>query len=378
MNIDVILYKYFPNDVRPRKEAEVLRREGHSVRVFCLREAGEKKREFCSNGIEVVRVFDTTEESRIDPIRMLLFWIAVIRVWTRRNGMTTIHCHDLSALPAGFVIATLNRLHLIYDSHELFPESAWERVHFIAYLLFCFLEILCCIKVNALVGVSEPQVEFLQRRCPCPSIYLNNYPSLEEIDYLYHEQSTGPMIVGMSGYLYKTRGHSEVMDALEILARNGTDVEFWIVGDGPQMSVLKTKADEMSYQTRFFGYIKSRQEMWHLISKFDYAVIANHPSRNYLMTSTNRSYEYAALGVPFICPHYSGISDILIALDLPDFNPLNPASIRNAIETLMKRPRRKMSLEGRELVESRFNWATTSRKLLRLYSFLENEDLAKD
>lgn len=372
LNVDMFLYSHFPNDVRPRKEAVILKSKGHKVRVFCLRAPGEKRIDFYSESIEVRRVIDATNDSRISPIKLLFFWIAIICTWSRRNGHTAIHAHDLSALPAGFVIALLNRLQLVYDSHELFPEAARDRYGTIVYFVFFVLEVICCLRVTALIGVSEAQIRILQHRCRCTAIYLNNYPSLFEIEYSYHEHIDGPIVFGMSGYLFRTRGHEEVMNALELMADDGIDIEFWIVGDGPEMSRLKEKASSMSYPCRFFGYIDSRKVMWDIVSRFDYAIVANLPSRNYMVTSINRTYEYAALGVPFVSPHYTGVSDILVELNLPNFTPLDPNSIRHALEILMKCHRRSLSTKGRQLIKTQFNWEVTSKKLEHLYYLLSN------
>lgn len=373
MNIDVILYKFFPNDVRPRKEAILLASEGHKIRIFCLRGPGEKAKEVHNENILVHRILDATEDSRIGISSIILFWLAVIRCCSKRNGSTAVHCHDLSALPAGFIVSLLNKSWLIYDAHELFPEVARTRIGILSYLLFVTLEIICCIRVTAMIGVSKPQINILSHRCRCPSFSVHNYPSLSEIDYSYHVKRTRNVVFGMSGYIYETRGHYEVMEALELMAKEGLNLEFWIVGDGPKANRLKQKAENLSYPCKFFGYIDSREKMFSIVAEFDYAIVANHPSRNYLVTSINRSYEYAALGVPFICPHYAGISDIVLALNLPHFNPLNPYSIKRAIESLMNRSRKELSHEGRRLIEKRFNWEYTSRKIRYLYKHLDSK-----
>ncbi|MHA2208307.1 MAG: glycosyltransferase [Candidatus Thorarchaeota archaeon] len=370
LNIDVFLYNHFPNDVRPRKEARMLMEEGHRVRVYCLRNKGESKLEVLWGSVEVHRLFDATVVSRIGAISLFRFWIAVLQSWKKRDGRTIIHCHDLSALPPGFIIALIYRFFLIYDSHELFPEAARERHGFIPYFIFYALEVLCCLRVNLLVGVSEPQLRILGHRCRTPMFSMNNYPAVSEIEYRYHESVKSPVVIGMSGFLFRTRGHAEVMDALSLLSRE-IKLEFWIVGDGPERESLMDKASTLPYPCRFFGFVEPKEDMWDLISNFDYAVIANHPSHNYLVTSVNRPYEYAAIGVPFICPHFAGIKDILEAMKLPKFFPLNITSIRNALRKLMSFNRNQLCSLGRELVEERFCWTRTISKLKKAYKLLK-------
>jgi glycosyltransferase involved in cell wall biosynthesis len=340
--------------------------EGHSVRVFCLRIPGQPEYETIWNSVEVYRISETSLISRLSAIRLLGFWIACLKTWRKRNGKTVIHCHDLSALPPGVIIALIHRLFLAYDSHELFPESAKSRLGSVPFLIFYVMEFISCMRVNLLVGVAKSQLSILKRRCRAPSLVVNNYPSLAEMEYRYHESTKKPVVFGMSGYVYRTRGHKEAMDALSLLSRE-VDLEFWVIGDGPEQDSLKQKASTVPYTCRFFGYVESTEQMYRLVSELDYAIITNHPSQNYLVTSMNRPYEYAALGVPFICPHFEGVKDILEAMNLPRFNPLSPISIKNAIKSLMRRPRAQLSILGRKLVEERFSWEDSSKKLLYAY-----------
>ena len=52
LNICMIVYSYYPNDVRVRKEAEALAEKGYSIDIICLKNNGELKEQVI-NGVYV-------------------------------------------------------------------------------------------------------------------------------------------------------------------------------------------------------------------------------------------------------------------------------------------------------------------------------------
>jgi glycosyltransferase involved in cell wall biosynthesis len=371
--ITMLLYSHFPSDVRPRKEAFSFIKSGSTIVIYCLGSPEEKKTEMLSysqGSIKIRRIMKVRPKVRKGLKRMLIFWFLIIfyHLTELKLSRTVIHSHDLNALPAGFVLSWLTNNTLVYDSHELFPESFGRSFGSFVGSCFLILEKICFKRVTLLIGVTDYQLSILSKRSNCPSIALPNYPSLKELpkptEIVSKDSKT--LIIGMTGSVTEERGHFQVLKALEYLHEHiDSSIEFWIVGDGAGIARLQKLGADSPIKCIFYGYIPY-DKVWDLVKKMDLLIVANQPSINCIVTSTNRPYEYALLGVPFIAPHYPGISDVVEALSLPKFDPRVPKSIVTAILKMLEGDIKKRgSITD---IRNQFSWENNNEKrLLSVY-----------
>jgi hypothetical protein len=290
----MLLYGHFPNDNRPRKEAISINRAGFNVTVYCLGFSNEQRTETIyhgSNHIKIRRLIFTTSISRINPLNMIKFWIMSILICIKENRKKTniIHTHDLTALPIGYLISFLLPSILIYDSHELFPETANRRLGTVFGASFLVLEKICFARVSYLIGVTASQLKVLKKRCKSPAFAVPNYPLLAELPE--PKRNRQPMknkrkkwVIGISGAVIPDRGHIQTIEALKIL-QTKKKIEFWVVGGGPCVQEIKKASTKLGVNTTYYGYLETVQEVWHTIKSFDIGIIPNLPTANYIVTS---------------------------------------------------------------------------------------------
>jgi glycosyltransferase involved in cell wall biosynthesis len=114
-----------------------------------------------------------------------------------------VHCHDVQALPAGWMIAVLTRAQLVYDAHEL--ESHRNGMTRRASRLFLLVERWCWARISLLVSVSPSILEWY--RCnlgPKRSVLVLNSPVVPAVS------SDGPArrrrSFGETGYFHRRFG----------------------------------------------------------------------------------------------------------------------------------------------------------------------------
>ena len=107
-------------DGRVQKELATLRAHGHRVTLIQWpQKALPGNHEYL--GIDVVEYLRPLHRSAaVNFLRQLLFNVFAFR-HLRRLSPDVVQCNDLNTLPAGFFFR--RRARIIYDAHELFPES---------------------------------------------------------------------------------------------------------------------------------------------------------------------------------------------------------------------------------------------------------------
>ena len=168
--------------------------------------------------------------------------------------------------------------------------------------------------------------------------------------------------VGLIGY---NQGLGVVLGA----ARTLPDVDFVLAGDGPELPLLKRRAEKLGVKNvRFMGWLNKKQ-LFSLYEKSD--VLFAHLKSTPILDATAVSFklfEYMATGRPFV---YAGrglavefLDEIGCAVTVP---PDDPQAMNSAISVLLRDPERMgiMGLKGRTFVERNFRRDKLMEELAR-------------
>ncbi|MHA2335456.1 MAG: glycosyltransferase family 4 protein [Candidatus Hodarchaeales archaeon] len=358
-------------DMRVLKEAEVLGNQGFKVIIVAARYTKKlSKRQVHNSNVLIIR-----EDIIKKPlIKYFHFWL---KCWIKYRKSTSkwIHCHDLNALPPGFIIKKKG-MNLVYDSHDLFPHMLSAVYGKIGYYCFAALEKLMFKRVDHVLTANEGFGRILERNYgKKPTIILNLPPkkTFEIISKFVVKPKNGqkrPVITYMGNIVYN-RGYEELVEAAIILNRREVDVEFLIIGTGP----LKEKIERLvvnkgiSHMFRFTGKLPYLEAMKNT-ARADIGLILFQPDPNNWLGVPNKLFEYMACGVPVLASNFPLLREFIKTEDIGVVvNPLKPEMIAKALLLMLTRPEKLdiMRENGIQAFNERYNWHHMVSRMLSVY-----------
>ncbi|ABK44931.1 glycosyl transferase, group 1 [Magnetococcus marinus MC-1] len=206
-------------------------------------------------------------------------------------------------------------------------------------------------KLEAAVSISQTTTDrFLQWASLAPAkthllpnaIHLNHYrvdhkPSYLIERYALHHK-TVIMTMGRLVSQDRAKGFDEVMQALPALLKQGHDVVYLIVGDGPDRQRLSQTAQALGLadRVRFTGYIDEKEKADHYLLADCYAMPSQGEGFGFVLL------EAMACGIPSIGSQTDGTREALrdgLLGTLVD--PHQPAQLITAIERAIEQPRQR-------------------------------------
>jgi len=174
------------------------------------------------------------------------------------------------------------------------------------------------------------------------------------------------------GRLVETKGFEYLIKACLSLKDRGLDFECDIVGEGPLEKSLRSQVSSLKLESKinFLGIIM-QEEIKKLFSEATVLVQSSVTAKNGDRDGIpNVILEAMAMGVPVIATDFSGIPEVIIdgktGILVPEKDTL---TLANAIERIYKDSsfRQIVSLNGRRLIEERFNTDKNIAELINIF-----------
>jgi glycosyltransferase involved in cell wall biosynthesis len=198
------------------------------------------------------------------------------------------------------------------------------------------------------------------------TIDVNNFPDVSIFSHPVDNNSADG--VCYVGGLSVERGISELVSATEI-----ANCKLHLAGNFiPEDFKAKAEAIKGWENVKFYGVIEKKQII-EIFSKSYAGVVPLHPLENYKDALPVKMFEYMAAGLPVIASDFPLWKKILEENECGiTVNPLSPDAIAKAIQYFGSHPSeaKRMGLNGRKAVETKFNWAIEKQKLFHLYNQL--------
>jgi glycosyltransferase involved in cell wall biosynthesis len=353
-------------DGRVRKEISTLLSEGHNVELIVSDFSGQR-----SGGQ------DLGIPVHYLPMKMWSFAVANFaeQLFFNINAGRLIksispdfvHCHDLSALLAG-VVATKNKsIRLVFDAHELMPESMGgvkERI-------WGQIEKYCVPYCDVILMPERHRIEYFRRKhkTKLDIRLLENFPRRSDMpvskkNYLresYNIQESQKIVL-YTGGLAPGRYVEEIIEAVNccrdgiVLVLLGRDFKGYA-------KYLEKKIRSNDLEKRVYLHEPiPHSKMLEYMSSCDIgiALYRNINVNNYYCAS-NKLYELIALGKSVITNNYPGLLEVVeknkLGICMADVNPKNLA---RAFE-------KAASQHGLNLGGKAFFWEEQQQKLLDIY-----------
>ncbi|MHC8514317.1 glycosyltransferase family 4 protein [Sporosarcina sp. ITBMC105] len=287
------------------------------------------------------------------------------------------HFHDPELIPIGLKLKKLGKK-VIYDVHEDVPRQVLTKnwlpkyTHMLVSKLVENYEDRAAKKFDVVI-TATPFIRDRFIRIGCNAQDINNYPLLNELKVEGISWSEKENAVCYLGGISFIRGIKEMVEALEITR----DVSLLLGGKFtvPSEKEVIVELKGWSKVTELGFLDRDGVRDTYRISKA--GLVTLQPTINYIDALPVKMFEYMAAGIPVIAsdfPVWRGIIEQLkcgICVD-----PLNPSDIADAINWILENPQEaeQMGKNGRQLIETKYNWEVESLKLIEIYESLKDEE----
>jgi glycosyltransferase involved in cell wall biosynthesis len=373
-----------PFDRRVWSEARTLRDAGYEVSVICPKGKGATASRETLDGIHIYRhplPFEAKGAlGYLLEYSTALFWELwlAIRIY-REQGFDVIQaCNppDLIFL-IGAVFKLLFGTRFIFDHHDINPELyeakfghrnfLWKIVVFFERLSFWLAD------VSIATNQSYRAIAIERGGMSADRVFVvRSGPDLSRIRLVPPDVSWKKGKAHMVAYIGVIGGQEGLDLLLEAAAymrdgRGRCDVQFVIVGDGPEAENVKRLAREMNLDDAFtFTGRVDDATFFSVLCSSDVCVNPDRPNAMNDKSTMNKIMEYMAVGKPIVQfdlteGRYSAQDASLYASDVKDFG--------DKIIALLDDPARcaAMGAAGRKRIEEELAWPHEIPKLLAAY-----------
>ena len=281
--------------------------------------------------------------------------------------------HDPELLPYGMKLKGLGKK-VIFDSHEDVTKQVLGKPYLgrlPAILLsrsYQQYQNHACRQFDGIVGAT-PFIRDKFKKINPRTVDINNYPILDEFDTGI-DWSAKIFQACYVGNITAMRGIKEMVHACSLL-RSPVTLKLAGAFETPALAAEVTQIAGWC-RVKALGHL-DRAGIRDVMAQSMCGLVTLHPQVNYLDALPVKMFEYMAAGIPVIASNFPFWREIIennecgICVD-----PLNPASIAEAIDFFATRPdqAKQMGMNGRRAVVEKYNWRCESRKMLDFYDNL--------
>jgi glycosyltransferase involved in cell wall biosynthesis len=396
MRIGMILDAVFPPDPRVENEAVSLVKAGHEVFLFCLKYTDEKKSEII-NGIQVKRYTSNQLEYKLSAlaytIPLYTFLIQKkINQFIKETKIEALHIHDIRIAAAVFNANKKCNLPVVLDLHDNMPEvmklyphlQKFPGKYIISPKKWKQKEEEFIVKADKVISVSPEFIETLQMRLPSekekfvlvPNTIRKSFYEAYKVDTAITEKYKNKFVILYLGDTHIRRGLQTAISAVEKLKLQIPNLKLVIVGKNTTDTILKQQVKDLKISD-FVDF-----EGWQNVALFQSYILSSaicisplHRNLQHDVAYANKIFQYMSLGKPLL------VSDAIAQKRLIEktnsglvHQEKNADDFTKQIVRLFKDTSLRDSLgeNGKKFVRNEFSWEETSKKLLHLYTNLQN------
>jgi len=363
-----------PFDVRVfHRQAVSLAAAGYEVVLLAHADfAVEKKLGVTVKGI-------TRPASRWRRLTGLLAFYALCK----KENAEVYHFHDFELLPIGWWLKKRTGRRVIYDCHENYPETAYERAwlpDWIRPLLSRFIAWLEPALARTLDGVVcvVPDQQARLQQAGCRTLLIRNLPRLEVFAAACERQPEKQNQIVYLGGLSRVRGARVMVDIMVELSRTHPHVQLLCIGPFNEPFV-ETETKEyvaqkgMAAYIRYIPYVPHEEVADYLVRSRVGLIPWQHSLQTQKMVNPNKVFEYMACGVPLVASDLPSLQYILEQSQAGLVAKADDAADHAAaIRRLLDDPELagQLAANGRQYVYATHNWAREGEKLIAFYNGL--------
>lgn len=365
MKIVHLGYEHSPKDTRIfYKECISLAKEGYTVTyITSTKELGNFNAEL--NGVNLVTI-QTIKGSRIK--RYLKYLNDLYTIALKQDG-DIYHIHEPLLMLVGLKLKRKNKK-VIFDSHEYF-EGYWDDLFFLPQIIrkplskLIWKWLLRSIKKADGVISATPFIAEQFKKHNIKSIVLNNYPLLDDIQCNNEDFEMRKNLICFAGGIGDLNGIENVLKAFEKVNGN-----LYLAGSLTKSNQCKYEKMQGWQKTSYLSYL-DRDGINDLYNKCTAGIVTDLLTRNNIYSLPIKMFEFMIAGLPVITSNFPLRKEIIaknqcgICVD-----PANTDEIAKAIKYIFENKERakKMGINGRIAVLTKYNWSIEKGKLVEFYN----------
>lgn len=377
----MVVFSYYPNDPRVRREAEALQAIGMRVGVFCLRAQSEQQQENV-RGVDVYRF--NVNRSRGGKLSYLfeygLFFLqAFYRLTCRcvRERVDVVHVHNMpDFLVFSAMIPRFLGAKVILDLHDPTPEVYMTKYDIgygnPAIRILTTVERMSIRFAHAVLTPNRAFRElFIQRGSPPDKIHIVMNSPQEDI---FQPADTHPegrndgFVIMYHGTIAERNGLGFALDAIDRLRATIEKLQFVVYGEGDYLDrfLAKVEALKLSDCVSYRGHVPL-ETIAREIPRADIGLIPNIRSPFTELNLPTRIFEYLAVGRPVIAPRTKGILDYFDDKSLFLFEPGEVESLVECISAVYSDHKRleQVYLAGEKIYQN-YRWELQSKHFTKI------------
>ena len=283
-----------------------------------------------------------------------------------------IHCNDLNTLYAGYLYKKkINKdIKLVYDAHELFPESQSDIIR---KTIWNILEHKFIKFANKILCAEENRAKYMKKKYKLPEIVvIENFPTEMKLDKLNYIEKKEKMTIGKKKILYlgvisKSRSALKIIRAMQYLDKNYVLVLIGVIVNKKTKSKIDSLINKLKLEEKIviIKPIPNKEVISYINSSDIGLVFYKNINLNNYYCASNKLYEFIMCKKLVITNAYPGLIEVVKKNNYGTcLNKITDKTIAKAISTCTK-DIDKSKAYGKN--KKKYTWENQAKKFLNVY-----------
>ena len=284
------------------------------------------------------------------------------------------HANDLDTLLPMWLVSSIYRKKLVYDTHEYFTGVPEIQNRYFVKKVWSGIEKFLFPKVKHVFTVNESISELYFKEYKSRPLVIRNLPEKKIINKLKSRKDLGlpenkKVVILQGSGINIHRGAEELLEAIAIQDK----LFLCVVGKGDVINNLRKRSSKPDLISKvLFVDALPYEKMMQYTMNADVGVSLDKPNNlNYLYSLPNKVFDYLKVGIPIVCSDLVELSKIINIYNCGILiKNHQPKSILTALNSVLDEKNYSIFKAAALKVNNELNWENESESLINCYKKL--------